>query len=551
MKNKILTYIALFGLLFALSCENEFINHELDKQQELSVSVSDANLEPSEAFFENKFTINWTPAHNQNTGSAIFYTLEIDTLGTDFFNPLLVLVEKQQNLLSYSIDYGTLSANLTKKGLKQDKTYNFTAKVTAHFAKTSVPTQTATVQFSIKPYKAVSTELYIVGNATEAGWTIENALQLTASNTHRGIFRFSGILMPGNFKFTTSRDACWCGDFYTKDIFNENKIIYNQGGSGSDNQWTVTERGRYDITVDLLNLSIKTEFVLLPPYSKLYLVGDASPSGWNIANPEAFTQSASDPFIFNYIGQLKEGDLKISTFTGDWCGGDWLNASVPNQSITSAGFIITHGCDGPDNKWHVNSAEAGNYQITVNFKTNSIAFVKLNFGANLIQNGEINSSANWNVYGVGWDEMPVSNFTSGKMIITNNPSNTYCNGIIWQAVEVEAGEYLFSADVSGGGMSSAWFEIMFGTTQPTNGSDYTTGKYIALLPDNGCGTSPFSGNIAEIGCGDSNYSGVGQNGLISFAKAQTIYFVIKAGTWDGTFGSNGISVDNISLRKKY
>ena len=112
-----------------------------------------------------------------------------------------------------------------------------------------------------------------------------------------------------------------------------------------------------------------------PAFSNIYIVGDASESGWNIGSPAAFTQSTTDPFVFVYEGVLSPGNIKFSTFTGDWCDGQWINAAENGTSVTAAsGFIITQGCDGPDNQWQVTEETQGRYRITVNLADETVNF---------------------------------------------------------------------------------------------------------------------------------------------------------------------------------
>lgn len=88
-------------------------------------------------------------------------------------------------------------------------------------------------------------------------------------------------------------------------------------------------------------------------------------------------RDAANPFVFTYQGPLNAGEIKIAAFLGDWCDGQWLNAAVADQAITNASDIVTNGCDGPDNKWRVQAAAAGNYLVTVNLAEETIIFQKL------------------------------------------------------------------------------------------------------------------------------------------------------------------------------
>ncbi len=145
---------------------------------------------------------------------------------------------------------------------------------------------------------------------------------------------------------------------------------------------TYAETGTYTVTLSAAGAGGAAEGSLevevkdaQPAFSAIYILGDASESVWNIGTPAAFTQSESDPFTFVYQGILISGNLKFSTFTGDWCDGQWINATENGASITEAStFIITQGCDGPDNQWQVTEETQGRYRITVNLQNETVHF---------------------------------------------------------------------------------------------------------------------------------------------------------------------------------
>lgn len=143
---------------------------------------------------------------------------------------------------------------------------------------------------------------------------------------------------------------------------------YLSGGSYTVKLTVMNEGGSESFSMDI---EVKD---VAPDYDNLYIVGDSSPSGWNIASPETFTQDSSNPFVFTYEALLTPGVFKISTFTGDWCDGDWINSPNDGDDLSSNQFIITNGCDGPDNKWTVTSRNEGNYLITVNLSDETIKF---------------------------------------------------------------------------------------------------------------------------------------------------------------------------------
>lgn len=161
-------------------------------------------------------------------------------------------------------------------------------------------------------------------------------------------------------------------------------------GSGTsteqDPTYTYSETGTYTVSLTATGdggsaqTTIQVEVTdPMPDYDKLYIVGDASESGWNIESPVAFTQSESDPFTFVYEGLLKPGNLKFSTFKGDWCDAQWLNASENGTAVNGAStYIITQGCDGPDNQWVVTEETQGRYKITIDLANKTLEFEELN-----------------------------------------------------------------------------------------------------------------------------------------------------------------------------
>jgi hypothetical protein len=86
-------------------------------------------------------------------------------------------------------------------------------------------------------------------------------------------------------------------------------------------------------------------------------------------------------------------------------------------------------------------------------------------------------------------------------------------------------------------------EFYFGTTVPKQGSDYTDTKLWSLNGFSGCGNSPETGNIVNLNCAGSGAS----NGQIKFASDETIYVVIKSGSYLGTEGPGGVNVTNVEL----
>lgn len=380
MKKINIKYFAkiLFSLSFALflfSCDEELTDDSFASDDVLTVSVASPDVILEERFTENKVTINWTTGSNKDTGASISYLLEIDKAGNNFSMPLEYDMGKNQFLFSFN--YKTLNQILLNTfNAVPNTAIELEARVTATFGDGTVAPQTATTTFMVTPYQPVSSQLFIVGSATPIGWDISKAIELSASSTKAGVFIFEGLLSPGNFKFAVSNDGCFCQDFYTQDPLNAMAIVHNIGGSGDDIQWEITNGGKYKIEVNLVELTIKIEKSEDPMFSKIWILGDASASGWNINAPEEFTRS-SNPFIFTYEGVFVPGDFKIFAGSlGDFCG-QWYMPLVSGQDLSSTSVALNAGCD-IDNKWKITAENQGRYKITLDILNNKIKIEKVN-----------------------------------------------------------------------------------------------------------------------------------------------------------------------------
>ncbi|MFT3919185.1 SusF/SusE family outer membrane protein [Cloacibacterium sp.] len=372
--NKKFLWIMSMLLLVAIACREE-LNQENFETSELSIKTSEiSELLPN--MFNSKFAFTWTPANNQGTSSAISYKLEIDKKENNFSNAQTYEIGK--NVYSYEIPIGDLNTMLIEKfGATPGNAINMQVRITATFTNETIKPQVAITDFTLTPFKPFTKTLYILGDATLNGWDITNATELTQNANNPTEFVYYGQLKAGNFKFTVSKNDCWCQDFYNRDPSDDGKIVYNQGGNGTDLQWTIDIASLYKVTVNVLENTIKIDKMNGPQFSDVWIVGDTSPSGWDVNNPVALKQDLSNPFIFTIECSLKEGNFKFLTGTrGDWCG-QWYRPLVNNQDLVATGMVQNSGCTG-DNSWKVTSADAGRYLITLNTADNTIKFEPIN-----------------------------------------------------------------------------------------------------------------------------------------------------------------------------
>lgn len=99
-----------------------------------------------------------------------------------------------------------------------------------------------------------------------------------------------------------------------------------------------------------------TPYEPLPIPATLYMVGDATPNGWDNANPTAMTRSANDASVFSWQGQFSNGELKFITDIGTW-----LPSYQKGADDTS--LLLRTDFGQPDEKFKI--AQAGLYKVTV------------------------------------------------------------------------------------------------------------------------------------------------------------------------------------------
>jgi len=406
----------LFMALLNTSCEETLTDSVVNYNNELKLTVSNSDLVLQELKQNENLTFNWTTGTNKGTSASISYKLQIDKKDNNFANALEY--DLGVNKFSQSISIKNLNFILLNTfGIAPGVAQKFEAKIIATIAGLESEPQASIVTFSLTAYKPVSSTLFMVGDATPSGWNISNAVEMTPS-TVPGTFVYQGSLSVGSFKLPVNRDGCWCQDFYTKNATDATKIVYNKNGSGADLQWQITQAGQYKITADLLNLTISIERLTAPPFSQIWIVGDASPSGWNIDSPQAFTQSTANPFIFTYEAHLTAGSFKIlAGSTGNWCG-EWYRPLTDGQALSVTSVAQNSGCS-PDNKWNVSSAEAGRYKITLNTSNNTISIQKVNLY--IVGDGGPN----------GWN-------------IASPTAMNYSNGVYTFSGQLNAGEFKIS-----------------------------------------------------------------------------------------------------------
>jgi len=370
---KLAFMLPLLALLFTVSACRDELDPATFENSELSITTSSID-EFLPSLYSTKYAFNWTAANNMGTNSAISYTLEYDKKGDNFANPQKI--EAGKNIYSHEIAIGELNSILVDTyGAVPGTPITMEARITATFADASVATQTAVTEFTVTPFKPFATHLYIIGSAASGDFDPTKGIAMTQSETNPAEYTYSGSLIGGAFVLADSNSDTWTQNFYTRSADSDSEMVYTEGAVG-DLYWQVSA-GMYKITANVTDLTIKIEPMAAPDFSDIYIVGDASVSGWDVDAPKGhFTQDSDNPFLFTMETDLTAGSFKLLVgSTGDWCG-KWYRPKTDGEGIADGEMNLQTGCD-PDNKWAVTSATAGRYLITIDASKNTIKFEKV------------------------------------------------------------------------------------------------------------------------------------------------------------------------------
>lgn len=224
--------------------------------------------------------------------------------------------------------------------------------------------------------------LYMVGDATPNGWSLDAATALSPSDEDPLVFTWEGPLNVGEMKLCLATGS-WDNPFIRPQNAGEaiNKsgladVTFKMHAGDPDDKWKVTEAGIYGLRFDLRNWTMSASYIreqdapVIEPINAdaLYLVGDFN--DWNIDNPTQLEKKSE--YIFVYEGPLVAGEIKACLETGSWdvsfIKPETNGVKIDRNGVESENFIYSAS---PDNKWKVE--EPGIYRLTFDLQNWTIA----------------------------------------------------------------------------------------------------------------------------------------------------------------------------------
>ena len=220
-------------------------------------------------------------------------------------------------------------------------------------------------------------KLYLVGDASDAGWNPGAAIELT--KTGEGIFVWTGTLKDNannrRFKFIVARDwhpSITCrfnipGHLIAESGEEYDLFVRPNGDTGHDNAFQVTETETYSIKINLNTMKItvtKKSLTNLP--EELWIIGDAVPDG----KVKLFMDRSGIKSTFRYIGELFVGEIKFSTTEQETAETQYIVPDTENNDIngeTNFRLVSDKNISG----WSVNRASIA-YKINADLLTEKL-----------------------------------------------------------------------------------------------------------------------------------------------------------------------------------
>jgi len=353
--------VTMFAAILFSACQVDLPDN-IANSGALTLSASKATVQLNQKEDKNTAVdLTWTSGTNHGSGASISYVLQIDKKGNSFANP--IIKDMGKGIYSNSLNVAALNDTLlTRWGVTGGGSLELEARVIATvYSDPEVKDISNVISISVTTYKPVSKTLYLFGSASPKGTDASNALALTPQNDPT-VFVYQGALNAGTLKFLTTLGQILPS--YNKGD-SDAKLILRTDAGQIDNLFTIAEAAVYKVTVNLLDLTVSIVKADLPPYSTIYMVGDASPNGWDISNATPLIQNATNPFLFSYTGVMKTGDYKFPVNRNS----DWGQDMYMRTDDTH--MYLHHGGGSDDAKWSI--TKKGYYTITLNLLDNSIS----------------------------------------------------------------------------------------------------------------------------------------------------------------------------------
>jgi starch-binding outer membrane protein SusE/F len=324
-------------------------------------------------------TLNWTFPKYATDSATIKYVIEIDSTTKNFANPYSIIVN---GAITKSFIAKELNSMLLSKGYAFNVPVDMDVRVISSYQNNNERLISNTVTIKMTPYKIppkvalpASGKLFIVGSATQGGWT--NPVPLPSQELARidettfgGIFQLNA---GGSYLFLPV-NGDWSAKYGFNGPNNSNNVNGDNLKAEGGDMMAPAANGLYKIIVDFqqgkFTVTPFTQQHGLP--TELYIVGDATPGGW--ANPvpvpsQKFTRLNATTFEIASLALTSGKKYLFLPTNGDWSRKYGSSGAASNTKLDGTFAPEGGDMDSPD--------VSGNYKITFNILNNTYKLVKL------------------------------------------------------------------------------------------------------------------------------------------------------------------------------
>ena len=334
----------------------------------LSSSVSTVAAAPADS---NNVAVvfSWTNPKHEQDSSLYKFVLEIDSTTRNFSKAVSKTVT---GTFKTSLLAKELNSMLLSLGFAFNTAYDVDVRVTSSYGNNNEMLRSNIIKLRVTPYKVppkialpASGKLFIVGNATAGGWNNPvpvptQEFGMTDETTFVGVFNLVG----GNEYLVLPVNGSWDHKYSVADA----SVPANGGDFGYDlpsNFHNPAASGWYKITLDFQRGKFTVVPYVGPPIpADLFIVGDATPGGWNNPVPtpsQQFTRLNSIQYQIASLPMTSAKEYLLLPVNGDWSN-KYAVASKGLAGLPAGGFF---GYNYADN--FPSPIVSGNYKIDVNF----------------------------------------------------------------------------------------------------------------------------------------------------------------------------------------
>lgn len=359
---------AILSLLAPMAgCNDDDVMYTLPDTPSTMNLVVDKNelaLEEAQAA-QSAITFSWQPASVGGSSTPKKYFFKMDVADNNYATSIPKTEIDGSNLtMSFTVE--ELNDLMQAWGITPGTPSVIEAEVIAECTEMVkyVKPEVSKVRFTVTGYQPAPKPLYMFSNAFEG----EGYIQMTEVVANKK-YQWKGLLDEGV-------------EFYLANDIANNASVFGMGNDMYEiEKSTISDykcfraprKADWTLIANLSSLEMIWTVNRLP-YDNIWMVGDATPAGWDIDNPYQMTHDNERPEIFYYDGYLSQGEMKCPLQNDRGWGCDYI---MPLEGGTheneDPSIQVIYG-GNPDNKWSITTE--GDYHVEINTSLMTITFSK-------------------------------------------------------------------------------------------------------------------------------------------------------------------------------